>query len=403
MNHDISLDEFLAEFSSCYDKINISTILLKNKNENQWYCVKLKITFLRNMDKLEERDFQHLDYNKNFVNIYSFEIPINESNILLRDLRQRRISINNSYIEIFSFESFTDRLTYLKLDELDSYCKDFYGLLFNGYSNKGFFPAIINLFSIKESDLGIGVDIFNSLLDIPSYNLFTQHTVLLICPLFVKEIDNDYDSIYKKYEIDETLYNKCDIKFYTVYEDLKEFLMIQYADDSFIIEIPRLEKKLDMRFEITSPLLANIVVDVQRINNSTFSSDHLDLKNIDSLDQQIGNFDKDILPLNPTTLVMGNIFYNSPIINNSNMENAFNKINDRNDVHVAIALKEIAKFIENSGEPSAGALFDKFTVELIEQQPDKNKLKSYWNGIVTILPLVTSLSNTIPKILSLFN
>ncbi len=68
---------------------------------------------------------------------------------------------------------------------------------------------------------------------------------------------------------------------------------------------------------------------------------------------------------------------NATIISKSNVENSFNKIIKEYDGEVATALIEIAKFIEESGDVSAGILFDKFNEELNQPQPDKSKLKRY--------------------------
>jgi hypothetical protein len=89
--------------------------------------------------------------------------------------------------------------------------------------------------------------------------------------------------------------------------------------------------------------------------------------------------------------VMGNVLYNIKNVNNSLVESSFNKAKQDYDDETVKALTKIAEFIEKSGDPAAGALFDIFNQELNKPQPDKYKLKQVWSGIENVLPSIATL------------
>jgi len=93
---------------------------------------------------------------------------------------------------------------------------------------------------------------------------------------------------------------------------------------------------------------------------------------------------------------------NSTIINRSSLENAFNKIKEQVDEETANALLEVAEIVGQSNDSDASSLLDKFTDEVKSEEPDKLKLRQYWNGLVTVLPSVATLSTACAKIISLF-
>ena len=93
---------------------------------------------------------------------------------------------------------------------------------------------------------------------------------------------------------------------------------------------------------------------------------------------------------------------NAKIINKSIVENSFNKIKEGYGEDVANALVQIAEFIERSGNEEAGELFDNFNAEINKLEPKKSVLKSLWGGIEKALPLITTLSEAIIKLKTLF-
>ena len=93
---------------------------------------------------------------------------------------------------------------------------------------------------------------------------------------------------------------------------------------------------------------------------------------------------------------------NSTIINGSVVVDSFNKIKAGYGEDVANALMQIAEFIEKSGNKEAGELFDSFNKEIKEPEPKKSVLKSLWGGIEKALPAITTVSEAIVKLKTLF-
>jgi hypothetical protein len=93
---------------------------------------------------------------------------------------------------------------------------------------------------------------------------------------------------------------------------------------------------------------------------------------------------------------------NSTIINRSSLENAFNQIKEQVDEETANALIQVAEIVGQSNNPAAGVLLTSFTDEVKSKEPDKSKLSQYWNGLVTLLPSVATLSTACAKIIPLF-
>jgi hypothetical protein len=103
---------------------------------------------------------------------------------------------------------------------------------------------------------------------------------------------------------------------------------------------------------------------------------------------------------------MGDIFkdiHDSTIINKASVQNSFNKVKKEYDEETGKALVDVARFIENSNDPAAGALFNNLTEELTKPDPDKSRLKSFWSGIEKALPTITSIAGAVAKIVPLFS
>ena len=110
-------------------------------------------------------------------------------------------------------------------------------------------------------------------------------------------------------------------------------------------------------------------------------------------------------PTNIGEIKMGNVFKNisnSTIINESEVEECFNKISDKGDDSLANALLEVAEKIEASKDPEAGALFNSFAAELKKEDASKTVLKTLWEGIIRQLPYINTMASVIEKITKLF-
>jgi tetratricopeptide (TPR) repeat protein len=101
----------------------------------------------------------------------------------------------------------------------------------------------------------------------------------------------------------------------------------------------------------------------------------------------------------------GNMFKNiqhATVINKSAVENSFNKVKTGYGEEVAKALLHIAEFIDRSGNKEAGELFNRFHEELNKPEPKKSVLKSLWEGVEKAVPAITTLSDAVAKLVSLF-
>jgi Zn-dependent metalloprotease len=83
---------------------------------------------------------------------------------------------------------------------------------------------------------------------------------------------------------------------------------------------------------------------------------------------------------------------NSTIVNKALIQNSFNKIQRDYNEDTSRALKQVAKFIEESSDPSSDALFNQFIEELNKPQADRSRLKNLWSGIEKVLPKVTKIA-----------
>ena len=99
--------------------------------------------------------------------------------------------------------------------------------------------------------------------------------------------------------------------------------------------------------------------------------------------------------------IMGDKFENisdSTIVNRSALNNALNNIPKEYDDEFKSALKEIADYIDESGDKESAALLDGFSKELGAQQPNSSVLSALWSGLVKVLPDVSKVSSSIASI-----
>jgi hypothetical protein len=94
---------------------------------------------------------------------------------------------------------------------------------------------------------------------------------------------------------------------------------------------------------------------------------------------------------------------NSTIINESLVKDSLKKIADLYGNEKSKALSEIAELIEKSQNQKAGEIFTKFIIELNKPNRQKSRLKQLWKEIETILPTISSLTDSVSKISSFFN
>ena len=92
----------------------------------------------------------------------------------------------------------------------------------------------------------------------------------------------------------------------------------------------------------------------------------------------------------------------SVIVNKAKVENAFNKIQTDDGPELASAMRAVGQTIEQSNNPSAGAIFERFVEEAQKPQRDRKTLRDYWNTIVQLVPDVVKLTDAASKLAQLF-
>ncbi|MGR5062745.1 hypothetical protein [Photobacterium sp. DNB22_13_2] len=97
-------------------------------------------------------------------------------------------------------------------------------------------------------------------------------------------------------------------------------------------------------------------------------------------------------------IIQGN---KAPVIINSTIIDSFNKVS-KNDPELANALKILGGYIENSKDKAAGIIFDNLQNEVSKDERDNSTVKSYWDGLVAILPEIKELAGVATTIGALF-
>jgi len=92
---------------------------------------------------------------------------------------------------------------------------------------------------------------------------------------------------------------------------------------------------------------------------------------------------------------------NFTFVNKSNVVNSFNKVRERFDEETASVIKQIAEIVEKSKNAEAVELFEAFNEEMNKQEPKKSLLKSFWNGLSSVLPVISSTVEIVEKIMKI--
>jgi hypothetical protein len=99
-------------------------------------------------------------------------------------------------------------------------------------------------------------------------------------------------------------------------------------------------------------------------------------------------------------IVTGDSFSNigagAIIINRSIVRNALNRFAGP-DAGTAAALRTITDHVARSGDPDAAENLEGFLEEVAREQPRKARLKTFWDGLVAVLPSVAQLGTATEK------
>ncbi|WP_455073132.1 hypothetical protein [Prevotella jejuni] len=87
----------------------------------------------------------------------------------------------------------------------------------------------------------------------------------------------------------------------------------------------------------------------------------------------------------------------------SSVKDSFNKNSDNSNENITNVIKEIGKIVEASGKNEAVELFKAFTEEMNKTQPSKPALKSFWNSLEGILPILSTTASIAKTIMEIIN
>ena len=224
---------------------------------------------------------------------------------------------------------------------------------------------------------------------------------------FIEESWQDLNSMTGEWI--DIYYRKKDIKDRTCYEvrdNIKRFYKINnadlpafiiwdsYSENSYPIPISDLENKKIQK------LIAHLV---DSIRND---------KSLPEVVDDGMNFIREELRKNEPNQIniqnMGDIFElnnanNINLVNRSKVDNAFNNNSDNCNENLANAIKEIAEIVEASGKNEAVEFFKAFTEEMNKTQPSKPVLKSIWNSLKDILPILSTTVSITETIMEIIN
>ncbi|TCD16975.1 hypothetical protein EZ456_23795 [Pedobacter psychrodurus] len=105
-------------------------------------------------------------------------------------------------------------------------------------------------------------------------------------------------------------------------------------------------------------------------------------------------------------IIMGDKFeniQNSTIYNRSTFTEAFNTIKTNYNEESAQALEIVKFLVEKSENKEAGELFDSFNEEVSKEKPKTSVLKSLWEGLTKIVPMITETVGLVDKIMPLIH
>lgn len=136
-----------------------------------------------------------------------------------------------------------------------------------------------------------------------------------------------------------------------------------------------------------------------------------EIKKIERFNEELSHMFEDALlsdieekySKNNNMTIMGDYFgtvSNSTIVNKSIW---IDVVENEKDPKIRNSLIELKKIVEESKDEEAIGFYNDFLEELALKQPQKRKLKSFWNSLVNSLPKIKDLTDITVGITSLFN
>jgi hypothetical protein len=420
------LTKGLPILDKMYKDIDLRAVLVKSR-QDEWHSAFLKIYFTKDSKDNVQNAHRNKESFKTITEDANLRLiseckDINEMHTILYEIEQGQIIINGIPIKLLSEESKNIYRYDLSSNEnvIDLYTT---AEQTNGYSQKFICLAtdkspseILNKYGVCLTKQNHDIFAFlHPYLDTTSINS-SNNTIVIIFPMYCKSLplsDDEKEKYYKKLGLHNYLLEVTNILIEFEKEGklksinnlkLKDYVYKTESYDEMINVLlpkpndPDMQNIDKIKFQIADEALGPIISDeiaIDKVGNvHSIASSNIELPGIlKPYNIQIGS------------MYMGDVFQNNQnatIINRSNVQNAFNKIEKEHDEETSKALVKVAEFIENSKDPTAGVLFNSFAEELNKSQPDKFRLKSFWSGIEKALPTISTIAGTVAKIVHLF-
>jgi len=98
-----------------------------------------------------------------------------------------------------------------------------------------------------------------------------------------------------------------------------------------------------------------------------------------------------------------NVSNSNIVINSKEVQNTIKIIKERFDEETASVIREIAGIVEKSKNAEAVELFNAFNEEINKPEPKKSLLKNIWNGLSSVLPVLSSTISIVEKVMKIIN
>ena len=94
---------------------------------------------------------------------------------------------------------------------------------------------------------------------------------------------------------------------------------------------------------------------------------------------------------------------NITFVNKSNVVNSFNKVKEQFDEETANVIRQIAEIVEKSENAEAAEYFEAFNEEINKPEPKKSRLKSFWNSLSSVLPVLSSTFSIVTNVMKIIS
>ena len=148
MKGKITIQEYLNNFLKYYQKISVSIILGKSKKDSVWYCMNMKILFLRKDDTID-KDFHLRNFiNKDNIELRFYDFAIDKFDIVYQALKGK-VELNGRSYNFYSNQTSSESDDVLNfpytIGSFDSNYEDYGGYTFT----KCFFSAIFLFYATR--------------------------------------------------------------------------------------------------------------------------------------------------------------------------------------------------------------------------------------------------------------